>query len=88
MKCLNSLIVLFTLDMSFSIVVSFRKSHSSLSVTRDDLNTIDFFQLVTVAELDVVEHERPDVVAESVRVQLLRLETDFDLDTSGKGVVD
>ena len=88
MKCLNSLIVLITLDMSFSIVVSFSKSHGSLSVARDDLHTIDFFQLVAVAKLDVVEHERPDVVAEPVRVQLLCLETDFDLDSSGKGIVD
>ncbi len=88
--CLKSLECLYHswFDSSLLIVVRFSKCHSSLSVTSDDLNTINFFQLVAVSELDVVEHERPDVVAEPVSVQLLRLETDFDLHTSGKSVVD
>jgi hypothetical protein len=52
------------------------------------LDSVNLLELVTVPEFDVVEHERPDVVAEPVRVQLLSLESNLDLDASRQSVVD
>ncbi len=52
------------------------------------LDPVHLVDLGVISELDVLQHKGPDVVAEPVRVQLLRLETDFDLHTSGKSVVD
>lgn len=54
------------------------RNHTSLAfaVTGDDFDLVDFSELVDLPELDVVQHQSPYVVAESVGVQLGRLEGD------------
>lgn len=46
----------------------------TFAVTRDDLNLVNLSEFVDFPEFNVVQHQCPDVVAESIGIQLGRLE--------------
>lgn len=60
----------------------------ALAVARHDLHFVHLGELVHLTKLDVVQHQRPDVVAEAIRVQLRRLEGDARLHLGVQGRVD
>lgn len=49
--------------------ISFVVGRLALSITGDNLDLVDLHELGDLSELNVVQNERPHVVAEPVRVQ-------------------
>ena len=64
------------------VVVSVVGQSGCLRVTCNDFHTIDGPELAQLLEVDVVQHKRPNVVAEAVGVQLLSLEVQLRLDSA------
>lgn len=60
---------------------------AALAVARHDLHLVHLDELVHLPKLHIVEHECPDVVAESVRVQFAGLECHPGLDPLVEGIV-
>ena len=44
-----------------------------LGIASDDLHFVDLYQVLNLAELDVLQHERPDIITESVGLQMAGL---------------
>lgn len=68
--------------------VDWGSSQLTFAVTRHDLDLVHLGKFVHLPELDLVQHQRPNVVAEPVRVQLGRLEGHPGLDPVREGCVD
>jgi len=62
-------------------------SRRPFSVAGDDLNLVHLGDFLAFTELDILEDKRPDVVAESIRVQIA-LEDELVLHPIGQGIVD
>lgn len=44
-----------------------------LAIASDDLHFVDLYQVLNITELDVLQHERPDIITESVGLQMAGL---------------
>jgi len=61
---------------------------AALAVAGHDLDLVHLDELVDLAELHIVEHEGPDIIAEAVCVQFSSLEGYAGLDPLVEGIVD
>lgn len=54
---------------------------NTFAVTRHNFHFVNFRNLLHLPELDIVQHERPHIVTESVRVQFASLKSESGLYT-------
>lgn len=59
----------------------------TLAITGHNLDSVRFGEFHHFPELHIVQHQRPDIVTEPVRVQFGRFECDPGLDTIREGCI-
>merc|ERR1719391_1013021 len=83
-----SLVTRKSQKITFSFLVVSASRHRGLGVARNYFHSVHLRKLTVLAELNLLQHKSPHVVAKPISVQFLSLEVKLGLDPGSKSVVD